>query len=281
MRKISADEIKDKVAMLCKKANYKLPDDVKSAIKEAYNKEKSSLGKEVLSQIIKNYEIAENSKVPICQDTGIAVFFIKIGEDVKIVDGDIYDAINEAVRKGYLEGYLRLSMVKDPLYERENTLDNTPAIIHLEIVKGENLEITLMPKGAGSENMSKMTILTPSASEEDIENFVVKTVKEGGANACPPVIVGVGIGGNLESCTLLSKKALLRDVGKQNPDLKYAQLERRILKKINKLGIGPSGFGGIYTALAVHIETAPCHISNLPICVNLNCHAARRASLII
>jgi len=281
MRKISADEIKDKVAMLCKKANYKLPDDVKSAIKEAYNKEKSSLGKEVLSQIIKNYEIAENSKVPICQDTGIAVFFIKIGEDVKIVDGDIYDAITEGVRKGYLEGYLRVSMVRDPLYERENTLDNTPAIIHLEIVSGKNLEITLMPKGAGSENMSKMTILTPSASEEDIENFVVKTVKEGGANACPPVIVGVGIGGNLESCTLLSKKALLRDVGKQNPDLKYAQLERRILKKINKLGIGPSGFGGIYTALAVHIETAPCHISNLPICVNLNCHAARKASLII
>ncbi|MFH1583948.1 MAG: fumarate hydratase [Actinomycetota bacterium] len=281
MRKISADEIKDKVAMLCKKANYKLPDDVKSSIQEAYKKEKSSLGKEVLSQIIKNYEIAENLNVPICQDTGIAVFFIKIGEDVKIVDGDIYDAITEGVRKGYLEGYLRVSMVKDPLYERENTLDNTPAIIHLEIVKGENLEITLMPKGAGSENMSKMTILTPSASEEDIENFVVKTVKEGGANACPPVIVGVGIGGNLESCTLLSKKALLRDVGKQNPDLKYAQLERRILKKINKLGIGPSGFGGIYTALAVHIETAPCHISNLPICVNLNCHAARKASLII
>lgn len=281
MRKISAAEIKDKVAMLCKKANYKLPDDVKSAIKEAYNKEKSSLGKEVLSQIIKNYEIAENSKVPICQDTGIAVFFIKIGEDVKIVDGDIYDAITKGVRKGYLEGYLRVSMVKDPLYGRENTSDNTPAIIHLEIVKGENLEITLMPKGAGSENMSKMTILTPSAREEDIENFVVKTVKEGGANACPPVIVGVGIGGNLESCTLLSKKALLRDVGKQNPDLKYAQLESRILKKINKLGIGPSGFGGIYTALAVHIETAPCHISNLPICVNLNCHAARKASIVI
>jgi len=281
MRKISAAEIKDKVAMLCKKANYKLPDDVKSAIKEAYNKEKSSLGKEVLFQIIKNYEIAENSKVPICQDTGIAVFFIKIGEDVKIVDGDIYDAITEGVRKGYLEGYLRVSMVKDPLYGRENTSDNTPAIIHLEIVKGENLEITLMPKGAGSENMSKMTILTPSAREEDIENFVVKTVKEGGANACPPVIVGVGIGGNLESCTLLSKKALLRDVGKQNPDLKYAQLESGILKKINKLGIGPSGFGGIYTALAVHIETAPCHISNLPICVNLNCHAARKASIVI
>lgn len=281
MRKISADEIKDKVAMLCKKANYKLPDDVKSAIKEAYKKEKSNLGKEVLSQIIKNYEIAENLNVPICQDTGIAVFFIKIGEDVKIVYGDIYNAINEAVRKGYLEGYLRASTVKDPLYERENTSDNTPAIIHLEIVKGKNLEITLMPKGAGSENMSKMTILTPSASEEDIENFVVKTVKEGGANVCPPVIVGVGIGGNLESCTLLSKKALLRDVGKQNPDLKYAQLESRILKKINKLGIGPSGFGGIYTALAVHIETAPCHISNLPICVNLNCHAARRASIVI
>lgn len=281
MRKINAAEIKDKVAMLCKKANYKLPDDVKSAIKEAYNKEKSSLGKEVLFQIIKNYEIAENLNVPICQDTGIAVFFIKIGEDVKIVDGDIYDAINEGVRKGYSEGYLRLSMVKDPLYERENTLDNTPAIIHLEIVKGKNLEIILMPKGAGSENMSKMTILTPSAREEDIENFVVKTIKEGGANACPPVIVGVGIGGNLESCTLLSKKALLRKIGTQNPDSKYSQLEKKLLKKINKLGIGPSGFGGIYTALAVHIETAPCHISNLPICVNLNCHAARKASIVI
>lgn len=281
MRKISVNKIRENVAMLCKKANYKLPDDVKSAIKEAHNKEKSELGKEVLSQIIKNYEIAENLNVPICQDTGIAVFFIKIGEDVKIVDGDINDAINEGVRKGYLEGYLRASIVKDPLYERENTLDNTPAIIHLEIVSGKNLEITLIPKGAGSENMSKMAILTPSASEEDIENFVVKTVKEGGANACPPLIVGVGIGGNLESCTLLSKKALLRKIGTQNPDSKYSQLEKKLLKKINKLGIGPAGFGGDITAFAVHIETSPCHISNLPICVNLNCHAARRASLII
>jgi len=281
MRKISATEIKDKVAILCKKANYVLPEDIKKAIKEAYKNEKSNLGKEVLSQIIKNYEIAEKSKLPICQDTGIAIFFIKIGEDVKIVDGNIYDAINMGVRKGYLEGYLRASIVKDPLYKRENTLDNTPAIIHLEIVSGKNLEVILMPKGAGAENMSKMTILTPSEGEKEIENFVVRTVQEAGANACPPVIVGVGIGGNLESCTFLSKKALLRKVGTQNPDLKYAKLENKILNKINKLGIGPSGFGGIYTALAVHIETAPCHISNLPVCVNLNCHAARRASLVI
>jgi fumarate hydratase subunit alpha len=281
MRKISAIEIKEKVAKLCKKANYELPDDVKNAIKNAYKKEKSKLGKEVLYQIIKNYEIAQSNKVPICQDTGVAVFFIKIGKDVKIVDGNLYNTINEGVRKGYKEGYLRASMVKDPLYNRENTLDNTPAIIHLEIVEGENLEITFVPKGGGAENMSKMIMLTPSDGEEEVENFVVKTVKEAGANACPPVIVGVGIGGNLESCSLLSKKALLREVGKQNPDLKYAQLERRILKKINNLGIGPAGFGGVFTSLAVHIEKAPCHIASLPICVNINCHAARKASLAI
>jgi len=281
MREISANEIMNKVAMLCKKANYVLPEDVKSAIKEAYNKEKSELGKEVLSQIIKNYEIAESNDVPICQDTGVAVFFIKIGKNVKIVDGDIYNAINEGVRKGYTEGYLRASIVKDPLYNRENTLDNTPAIIHLEIVEGENLEITFMPKGGGAENMSKVIILTPSHSEKEIENFVVKTVEEAGANACPPLTVGIGIGGNLEGCTLLAKKALLRNISTQNPEKKYAKLENKILKKINELGIGPSGFGGTSTALAVHIETAPCHISNLPVCVNLNCHAARRASLII
>ncbi len=281
MREIIASEIIDKVAILCKKANYEIPEDVKDAIKKAYKKEKSELGKEVLSQIIKNYEIAESNKVPICQDTGVAVFFIKIGKNAKIVDGNLYDTINEGVRKGYSEGYLRASIVKDPLYNRENTLDNTPAIIHLEIVEGENLVIIFMPKGCGSENMSKTIMLTPSDGEEEIENFVVKTVEEAGANACPPVIVGVGIGGNLESCTLLSKKALLREVGKQNPDLKYAQLESRILKKINNLGIGPAGFGGVFTALAVHIETAPCHIASLPLCVNINCHAARRASLVI
>ncbi|MCS7250505.1 MAG: fumarate hydratase [candidate division WOR-3 bacterium] len=280
MREIHINEVINKVAQLCIEANCLLGEDVKKAVSEALNKEESPLGKEVLKQILENAEIAKNEMLPICQDTGLAVVFLEIGEEVKIVGGNIYEAINEGVRKGYIEGYLRKSVVNDP-FRRKNTNDNTPAIIHCSIVKGDKIKITVMPKGGGSENMSEVKMLTPAAGIEGVKDYVVKKVKESGANPCPPIVVGVGIGGTLEYAALLAKKALLREIGSVHSDPFYAEMERDLLERINNLGIGPQGFGGRITALAVFIEAFPCHIASLPVAVNINCHAVRHKSAII
>ncbi|MBQ4100379.1 MAG: fumarate hydratase, partial [Oscillospiraceae bacterium] len=230
---------------------------------------------------ILNYNIAEQKNIPICQDTGMAVVFVKLGQDVHITDGLLTDAINEGVRQGYVEGLLRLSVVKDPFYERVNTNDNTPAVIHLDIVAGDKIEITVAPKGFGSENMSALRMFTPSASEEDIVGFIVSTVKNAGSNPCPPIVVGVGIGGTFEQCAYLAKKALCRDTNIKNQDERYAKLEEKLLSQINALDVGPQGFGGVNTALAVNIEKAPTHIAGLPVSVNIGCHATRHKSAII
>uniref|UniRef100_A0A7V3ZUM9 Fumarate hydratase n=1 Tax=candidate division WOR-3 bacterium TaxID=2052148 RepID=A0A7V3ZUM9_UNCW3 len=280
MREIDVKEITNKVAQLCIEANCLLGEDVKAAVKKAIEKEESPLGKEVLKQILENAEIAAQEMVPICQDTGLAVVFLEIGNEVKFVGGDLNEAINEGVRKGYIEGYLRKSVVKDP-FRRENTKDNTPAIIHLSCVKGDKVKITVMPKGGGSENMSEVKMLTPAAGIEGVKEYVVQKVKESGANPCPPIVVGVGIGGTLEYAAFLAKKALLREIGSTHPDPFYAEMERDLLERINKLGIGPQGFGGRITALAVFIETFPCHIASLPVAVNINCHAVRHKTAVI
>lgn len=280
MREIDVKEITNKVAQLCIEANCLLGEDVKAAVKKAIEKEESPLGKEVLKQILENAEIAAQEMVPICQDTGLAVVFLEIGNEVRFVGGDLNEAINEGVRKGYIEGYLRKSVVKDP-FRRENTKDNTPAIIHLSCVKGDKVKITVMPKGGGSENMSEVKMLTPAAGIEGVKEYVVQKVKESGANPCPPIVVGVGIGGTLEYAAFLAKKALLREIGSTHPDPFYAEMERDLLERINKLGIGPQGFGGRITALAVFIETFPCHIASLPVAVNINCHAVRHKTAVI
>lgn len=280
MREISVNEITKKVAQLCIEANCLLGEDVKKRIKEVMEKEESPLGKEVLRQILENAEIAKDEMVPICQDTGLAVIFLEIGEEAKVVGGNIYEAINEGVRKGYIEGYLRKSVVSDP-FRRKNTNDNTPAIIHCFITKGDKIKITVMPKGGGSENMSEVKMLTPAAGVEDVKDYVVKRVKESGANPCPPIVVGVGIGGTFEYAAILAKKALLREIGSIHPDPFYAEMEKDLLERINNLGIGPQGFGGRITCLAVFIEVFPCHIASLPVAVNINCHAVRHKSAII
>ncbi len=280
MREINVKEITEKVAQLCIEANCLLGEDVKKRVKEAIEKEESPLGKEVLKQILENAEIARNEMVPICQDTGLAVVFLEMGEEVKVVGGNIYEAINEGVRKGYIEGYLRKSVVSDP-FRRKNTNDNTPAIIHCSITKGDKIKITVMPKGGGSENMSEVKMLTPAFGVEGVKDYVVKRVKESGANPCPPIVVGVGIGGTFEYAAILAKKALLREIGSIHPDPFYAEMEKDLLERINNLGIGPQGFGGRITCLAVFIEVFPCHIASLPVAVNINCHAVRHKSIII
>jgi fumarate hydratase subunit alpha len=280
MREIDVKEITNKVAQLCIEANCLLGEDVKTAIKKAIEKEESPLGKEVLKQILENAEIAKKEMVPLCQDTGLTVVFLEVGNEVRFVGGDLNEAINEGVRKGYIEGYLRKSVVKDP-FRRENTKDNTPAVIHLFCVKGNQVKITVMPKGGGSENMSEVKMLTPAAGIEGVKEYVVQRVKESGANPCPPIVVGVGIGGTLEYAALLAKKALLREIGSPHPDPFYAEMEEDLLERINRLGIGPQGFGGRITALAVFIEAFPCHIASLPVAVNINCHAVRHKTAII
>jgi fumarate hydratase subunit alpha len=280
MREIDVKEITNKVAQLCIEANCLLGEDVKTAIKKAIEKEESPLGKEVLKQILENAEIAKKEMVPLCQDTGLTVVFLEVGNEVRFVGGDLNEAINEGVRKGYIEGYLRKSVVKDP-FRRENTKDNTPAVIHLSCVKGNQVKITVMPKGGGSENMSEVKMLTPAAGIEGVKEYVVQRVKESGANPCPPIVVGVGIGGTLEYAALLAKKALLREIGSPHPDPFYAEMEEDLLERINRLGIGPQGFGGRITALAVFIEAFPCHIASLPVAVNINCHAVRHKTAII
>jgi fumarate hydratase subunit alpha len=274
MRQIHIDEVTEKVKEMCKEANYYMPKDILQRIEKATQTEKSPIGKEILSDICLNAKIAKEEQIPICQDTGTAVLFVKVGQDVHIVGGLLTEAIHEGVRRGYQEGYLRKSIVENPLY-RKNTGDNTPAIIHYEIVEGEELEILLAPKGGGSENMSKVYMLTPSQGIGGIEKAVIEAVTLAGPNACLPVVIGIGIGGNFEQCTLLAKKALTREVGSFNPDERMRQLEESLLKKVNALGIGPQGLGGSTTALGVHIEDAPCHIASMPLAINMGCHVNR------
>ena len=274
MREISAKKITDLVAGMCIESNCFLNEDIEEALRCGFECENGGLAADILSDILKNAELARRDVVPICQDTGMAVFFLKLGQEVHITDGGLYDAINEGVRRGYEEGYLRKSVVGDPL-RRNNTGDNTPAVIHTEITDGDGFEITIAPKGFGSENMSAVKMLKPSDGVDGVINFVTETVRLGSGNPCPPIVVGIGIGGTMEKAALLSKQALLRDVRKSNPDEYYAELENVLLEKINSLDIGPQGFGGKTTALGVNIETFPTHIAGLPVAVNISCHVTR------
>ncbi|MBI5467978.1 MAG: fumarate hydratase [Deltaproteobacteria bacterium] len=278
MRNISVKDITKKVRDLCLSAAYDLEPDVAGALKAARKTEASPLGKEVLGQIIDNFEIAGRESVPMCQDTGIAVFFIEVGREVAL-DGSLEDAVNEGVRQGYKDGFLRKS-VCHPL-KRTNTGDNTPAIIHTSIVEGDKVKIKIAPKGAGSENMSRLKMLKPAEGIPGIKDFVVESVREAGGNPCPPIVLGVGVGGSFEKSALLAKKALLRPVGSKNPDSDVAALEGELLTLVNNLGIGPMGFGGTTTALAVHVETYPCHIASLPVALNIQCHADRHKEAVI
>ena len=279
MSRIHYNDIVDKVRELCVEANYSLSKDVMAAYEKALETEKSPLGQEVLSQIMENARIADKEGMPLCQDTGLAVFFVEVGQDVSIVGGLLNHAINEGVRQGYHAGYLRKSVVQDPIFERRNTSDNTPAIIHTEIVAGDRLKIMLDIAGGGCENMAALKMLRPADGLEGVKHFVVETVRNAGANPCPPVVVGVGIGGDFEKVAMLAKKALLRPVGQPNPKLEVAALEEDLLKRVNQLGIGPVGLGGVVTAFAVHIEIHPCHIASLPVAVNLGCHSSRHKSI--
>ena len=278
MREIDVSKVTDAVKQMCIDANYYIGQDVVDRFKACLDEETSPTGQEVIKKILENIEIAKNEQMPACQDTGFAVFFVEMGQDVHFVGGDFIEAVNEGVRQGYKEGYLRKSIVSDPI-ERKNTGDNTPAIIHTEIVPGDKVKITVAPKGGGSENMSEVKMFAPAAGVEGVKEFVVDRVKRSGANPCPPVIVGVGIGGTFDKCAQIAKKALLRPLGTKHPNPYYADLEAELLEKINKLGIGPVGFGGRCTALAVHIEVHPCHIASFPVAVNMQCHVARHKSV--
>ena len=280
MREVSTDEITKNIKEMCIEANYILSDDVKNKIINSAAVENSEIGKKILSQLEENMEIAEREQIPICQDTGMAVVFIKIGQEVHITGGSLEDAINQGVREGYTEGYLRKSVVKDPLI-RENTKDNTPAIIHYEIIPGDKVEITVAPKGFGSENMSRVCMLKPADGIEGVKNAVIETVKLAGPNACPPVVVGVGIGGTFEKCAMLAKKALTRDINSESSIEYVAELEKELLDEINNLNIGPGGLGGKITALGVNIEPYPTHIAGLPVAINMCCHVNRHAHRVI
>ena len=276
MKELPVNVIVDLTAKLCIEANYYLNDDIKKALTDSLAHEESPVGKSTLATMLENVDIAKNEQMPICQDTGMTVVFCEIGMDVHITDGDLTDAINEGVRKGYEKGYLRKSVVKDPI-NRINSGDNTPAVIHYSIVQGERVKITVAPKGFGSENMSALTMLTPADGIEGVKKFIVTTISNGGGNPCPPIIVGAGIGGTMEKCALLAKQALLRPLGSVHPDPFWQGIEADLLTEINNLGIGPAGFGGITTALGVHIETFGTHIAGLPVAVNIGCHVTRHA----
>lgn len=274
IREINSSEITKTVREMCIKVNHFLSEDMDNALKKATENEKSDLGKKILDQLQENLKIAGEDMIPICQDTGMAVLFVEVGQDVHVADGLIEDAINEGVRQGYVDGYLRKSVVKDPII-RENTKDNTPAVIHYSIVAGDKIKITFAPKGFGSENMSRVFMLKPADGIEGVKNAIMTAVTDAGPNACPPMVVGVGIGGTFEKCAILAKKALTREIGK-NSDIEYvAELEKEMLQKINTLGIGPGGLGGTTTALAVNINTYPTHIAGLPVAVNICCHVNR------
>lgn len=272
--------ITESVARLCQEANFQLGQDVLIAFEKGLNEEVSPTGKDIFNQLIENARIASEESVPMCQDTGFAVVFLEVGQDVHVTGGDLYAAIHEGVKRGYQEGYLRKSILNHP-FERKNTGDNTPAVIHCCIVPGDKLKITITPKGGGSENMSGLKMLKPAEGIAGVKKFVLEQVSTAGANPCPPIIVGVGIGGTFEKAALLAKEALLRPVGQKSPLLDLAQLEEELLIEINKLGIGPQGLGGRVTALAVHIEIYPVHMASLPVAVNINCHAARHKSIIL
>ncbi len=279
IRDISAQEIIKVVRNLCIDANYNLGDDVLLAFKEALEREDSGTAREVLKELIENAKIARTGKVPMCQDCGLAVVFTEIGQDVHITGDDLREAINQGVRQGYMEGYLRKSVCHP--FTRKNTGDNTPAIIHLQIVPGDKMKIILAPKGGGSENMSRVDMLTPAVGGEGVKDFVIKRVKESGSNPCPPTIVGIGVGGTFERSAILAKKTLLRNIGERNPDPELAKIEEEILARINRLGIGPMGYGGNTTSLDVFLEIEPCHIASLPVAVNIQCHAARHKETVI
>jgi len=274
MRKIKKEEIVNTVKKLYMDAVVSLPEDVSDALLKAFEQEEGP-SKEILNQIIENQKVALEDKIPLCQDTGVAVLFVQWGLEACYEDGDLMEAFNEGIRLAVKEGYLRASVVDDPVFERKNTKDNTPCIVHFEPVIGDRVKITLAPKGAGSENMSALRMLKPAQGLNGVKEFVIETVKNAGGNPCPPIIVGVGIGGNFEKCAILAKKALLRKVGEPNKNPVYAKLERELLTEINALDIGPMGIGGKTTAMAVHIEYAPCHIASLPVAVNIQCHSAR------
>ncbi len=280
MRQINTEQITDTVEKLCIDANYNLGDDLIASLQNALNQEESPLGKEVITQLLENAEIGKKEQVPVCQDTGFAIIFIEIGQEIMLTGGNLRDSINEGIRRGYKNGLLRKSIVKNPI-DRINTGDNTPAVIHTDIVPGDKLKIIFDAKGGGCENMSRSAMLTPAQGREGVINFVVETVRTAGANPCPPIIVGVGLGGTFDYSTLLAKKAILRPVGSHNKDGTIADLETELLEKINKLGIGPQGLGGRTTALAVQVETYPCHIASLPVAVNIECHSHRTKSIVI
>jgi fumarate hydratase subunit alpha len=281
MREIKASGITKAVARLFQEANFVLGDDVLSALKQTQKTEESPLGKEVLSQLLENARIAKEERLPLCQDCGTAVVFLEIGQEIHITGGDLYAAVEKGVRRGYAQGYLRKSIVNQPFSSRVNTEDNTPAVIHTEIVRGDRLKIAVMPKGGGAENMSKLAMLKPSDGRRGIIDLVVRTVDEAGGNSCPPLVIGLGIGGTAEKAMLLAKKTLLRKVAEPNSDPEIAQLEREVLARVNALGIGPMGFGGSITALAVHAEVIPAHIASLPVAVNLQCHSARHKEAVL
>ena len=280
MREIQAQQITDVIERLCIEANEQLPEDIKNAIHRCRACEDWGIAQGVLDQIITNFEIAGEEKVPICQDTGMACVFLEIGQDVHITGGDLTEAVDEGVRRGYDKGYLRKSVVRDPV-RRGNTGDNTPAMLYTEIVPGEQIKVTVGPKGFGSENMSAIRMFKPSAGIEGIKDFILETVENAGPNPCPPMVVGVGIGGTFDKCALLAKKALMPNTEVRNPDPYYAALEEEMLEKINQLGIGPQGFGGRTTALALNIETLPTHIAGMPCAVNINCHVTRHKTEVI
>ena len=281
MREIKAKDITKAVAQLCQRANFELGEDVLSALREARQNEESPLGKEVLGELIENARIAQGERLPLCQDCGTAVVFLEIGQEAHISGGDLYAAVAEGVHLGYTQGYLRKSIVRRPFLARINTDDNTPPVIHTEIVPGDKLKIIVMPKGGGAENMSILAMLKPGAGQQGIIERVVEAVDTAGGNSCPPLIIGLGIGGTAEKAMLEAKRALLRPVGKPNPDPDVARLEKEIMVRVNALGIGPLGLGGTITALAVHAEVMPTHIASLPLAVNLQCHSARHKEVVL
>ncbi|MGI6030431.1 MAG: fumarate hydratase [Eubacteriales bacterium] len=280
MRKLDTKEITRAVKELCIQANYHLGQDVVCAIGNCKARERNPLAREILGKMEENLQASAQMNIPICQDTGMAIVFVELGQQVCLEGALLEDAVNEGVRQGYQEGYMRCSVVADPI-RRGNTNDNTPAVLHLSMVEGQQVRITVAPKGFGSENMSQMKMMTPAASQQDIVDYVVDCVRQAGSNPCPPVIVGVGIGGSFEKCAMQAKKALLRPIDQRNPDPFYARLEEQMLEEINRLDVGPQGFGGDTTALGVNIETYPTHIAGLPVAVNMSCHVTRHASCVL
>jgi fumarate hydratase subunit alpha len=281
VREVHTDQITETVARLCIESNYYLGKDVLTALRAYREKEVSPVGREVLDQILENAKIAREQQMPLCQDCGLTVIFVELGQHLHVVGGDLNEAVTEGVRQGYKDGYLRKSIVARPFSARTNTKDNSPPVIHTTIVPGERLKITVAPKGGGSENMSQLAMLKPADGRAGVVNFVVESVRKAGANPCPPIIVGVGIGGSAEKTVWLAKHALLREVGQPSPDPEVVDLEAEILERVNRIGIGPQGFGGVTTALAIHIETFPCHIASMPVAVNIQCHSARHKEAVL